>query len=82
MGQWAKKIRGRPHDSGPGNDPESALAKYLDERADLQAQGRRIRIWTSLMSRIEGPAPKTCEIGPRLVLVTDRVGVTDRAGLA
>lgn len=39
-GQWCKKIRGRIHYFG--TDPKAALAKYLDERDDLQA-GRQPR---------------------------------------
>jgi len=36
-GQWCKKIRGKVHFFGRWADPEAALAKYLDERDDLQA---------------------------------------------
>jgi integrase len=36
-GQWCKKIKGRLHYFGPVTDPDGALAKYLEERDDLQA---------------------------------------------
>ncbi len=35
--QWCKKIRGKVHFFGVWADPDAALAKYLDERDDLQA---------------------------------------------
>ena len=35
--QWCKKIRGKLHFFGVWADPDAALAKYLDEREDLQA---------------------------------------------
>ena len=36
-GRWVKKIKGRLVYFGPWDDPEGALAKYLDTRDDLQA---------------------------------------------
>ena len=36
-GQWCKKIRGKVHFFGIHGDTDAALAKYLDERDDLQA---------------------------------------------
>lgn len=36
-GQWCKKVRGKVHFFGVWSDPDAALAKYLDERDDLQA---------------------------------------------
>lgn len=35
--RWAKKIRGRHEFFGPWEDPEGALARYLDERDELMA---------------------------------------------
>ena len=40
--RWAKKIRGKPHYFRPWDDPDSALAKYLEQRDSLYA-GRSIR---------------------------------------
>src|SRR5262245_48487071 len=40
--RWAKKIRGQLHYVGPWDDPDGALAKYLELKDDLHA-GRKPR---------------------------------------
>ncbi len=40
--RWAKKVRGRLHYFGPWDDPDGALAKWLEQKDDLLA-GRKPR---------------------------------------
>lgn len=49
--RWAKKIRGKTHYFGPWDDPDKALAKYLDERDDLLAGRKPRRVSTGVTLR-------------------------------
>jgi len=49
--RWAKKIRGKLHYFGPWEDPNKALAKYLDERDALMAGRKPRRVSTGVTLR-------------------------------
>src|SRR5882724_775560 len=46
-GYWCKKIRGKLHYFGPWDDPDGALAKYLEQKDDLHAGSTSNRCATS-----------------------------------
>lgn len=53
--RWAKKIKGKLHYFGPWSDPDSALALYKKQRADLEA-GQTPRVSGRKVSGVKKPA--------------------------
>src|SRR3954470_6136050 len=72
-GVWAKKIRGKLHYFGTWDDPDAALAKYLERKEDLHAgrtprgatEGVRVKDVANAFLAAKDAAVRAGELSPR-----------------